>query len=263
MEAAFLAALGCIHRGAFLAAGPVASPCVIGGWTMFEKFTERARKVMAIARLEAQRLNSEFIGSEHILLGILQEGGGIAAKVLKDLKLDIKIIRLETEKLIIPSSSPTMTLGQLPFSPRAKRVIELAGNACEMLHNNRIGTENLLMGCMMEKESISYQVLNNLGIDIDSICARIKVLIGNSVLEEKNALIRTKDSPLSDAEICQQNKWTPGTLLEGIENGVRTVIQITALGFEAILARVISRNGDPKNEKETSWTLKTRDWSRI
>src|SRR5436190_1678777 len=90
---------------------------------MFEKFTERARKVMSLARQEAQRLNSEFIGTEHILLGIIQEGGGVAAKVLKNLNVDLKRIRQEIEKLITPSTSPTVTLGQLPFSPRAKRVI--------------------------------------------------------------------------------------------------------------------------------------------
>lgn len=251
---------------------------------MYEKFTERARKVMNLAQQEAQRLNSEFIGSEHILLGILHEGGGIAAKVLKDLRLDIKIIRQETEKMITPSSTPAITRGQLPFSPRARNVIELAGNACEILHNVRIGTENLLMGCMAEKESISYQVLSNLGVKIDDLCARIKKLTEAPELEEKNIdpdsehrlasaastrtqgeiqLVKTGDSSLSDAEICRQNKWTPGTLLEGIENGVRTVIQITALGFEAILARVISRNGDPVNENERSWTLRARDWSRI
>ena len=242
---------------------------------MLEEFTDRARKVMDIARMEARRFNSEFVGSEHILLGILQEGGGIAAKVLKDLKLDIKIIRMETEKLITPSSSPTVTLGQLPFSPRARRVIELAGKAREMLHNDRIGTENLLMGCMMENESIAYQVLTNLGVLIDDLCARIKKLTdvpggsGGAIppdaqgLKETDVIIKTKDSSLSDADICRQNKWTPGTLLKGVENGIRTVIQITAVGFEAILARVISRNGDPVNENERSWTLHARDWSRI
>ena len=114
---------------------------------MFEKFTERARKVMSLARQEAQRLNSEFIGTEHILLGIIQEGGGVAAKVLKNLNVDLKRIRQEIEKLITPSTSPTVTLGQLPFSPRAKRVIELAGEAASSLGHDVIGTEHLLLGC--------------------------------------------------------------------------------------------------------------------
>jgi ATP-dependent Clp protease ATP-binding subunit ClpA len=187
--------------------------------------------------------------------------------------LDIKIIRLETEKLIIPSSSPTVTLGQLPFSPRAKRVIELAGKARELLHNDVIGTENLLMGCMMENESIAYQVLTNLGVLIDDLCARINKLVNAPELkikeEEKNASVttwvpvKTKGSQLSDAEICRRNNWTSGTILESIENGNRTVIQITAVGFEAILARELSCKGNLVREKERDCILNTQEWSRI
>ena len=134
---------------------------------MFEKFTERARKVMSLARQEAQRLNSEFIGTEHILLGIIQEGGGVAAKVLKNLNVDLKRIRQEIEKLITPSTSPTVTLGQLPFSPRAKRVIELAGEAASSLGHDVIGTEHLLLGLLKENEGIAAQVLTNLGLKLD------------------------------------------------------------------------------------------------
>src|SRR3990172_592572 len=136
---------------------------------MFEKFTERARKVMSLARQEAQRLNSEFIGTEHILLGIIQEGGGVAAKVLKNLNVDLKRIRQEIEKLITPSTSPTVTLGQLPFSPRAKRVIELAGDAASQLGHDVIGTEHLLLGLLKENEGIAAQVLTNLGLKLDEV----------------------------------------------------------------------------------------------
>src|SRR6185503_18844582 len=113
---------------------------------MFERFTERARKAMSLSRQEAQRLNSEFIGTEHILLGIIQEGGGVAAKVLKNFKVDLRQVRLEIERLIIPSTSPTVTLGQMPFSPRAKRVTELASEAANLLDHDVIGTEHLLLG---------------------------------------------------------------------------------------------------------------------
>src|SRR5947208_2300241 len=137
--------------------------------TMFEKFTERDRKVMSLARQEAQRLNSEFIGTEHILLGIIQEGGGVAAKVLKNLNVDLKRIRQEIEKLITPSTSPTVTLGQLPFSPRAKRVIELAGETAQQLGHDVIGTEHLLLGLLKENEGIASQVLTNLGLKVDEV----------------------------------------------------------------------------------------------
>lgn len=133
---------------------------------MFEKFTERARKVMSLARQEAQRLNSEFIGSEHILLAIIQEGGGVASKVLKTFQIDLKRVRQEIDKLITPSTSPTVTLGQLPFSPRAKRVIEIAGEESFRMQLNTIGTGSLMIGLLLEIEGIAAQVLKNLGFDL-------------------------------------------------------------------------------------------------
>jgi len=136
---------------------------------MFEKFTERARKVMIIARQEAQRLMSEFIGTEHILLGIIEEGGGIASKVLKRLSIDEKKVKVEIEKLITPSTSPTVTLGQLPFSPRAKRVLELADEAASQLGHDVVGTEHLLIGLLKENEGIAAQVLTNLGLKLDEV----------------------------------------------------------------------------------------------
>ena len=148
---------------------------------MFEKFTERARKVMSLARQEAQRLNSEFIGTEHILLGIIQEGGGVAAKVLKNLNVDLKRIRQEIEKLITPSTSPTVTLGQLPFSPRAKRVIELAGEAASQLGHDVIGTEHLLLGLLKENEGIAAQVLTNLGLKLDEVRDMVLEVLGADV----------------------------------------------------------------------------------
>jgi ATP-dependent Clp protease ATP-binding subunit ClpA len=137
---------------------------------MFERFTERARKVMTLARQEAQRLNSEFIGTEHILLGIIQEGGGVAAKVLKKLNVDVKKTIQEVEKLITPQTSPpTVTLGQLPFSPRAKRVFELSSEAMSQLGNDVIGTEHLLLGLLKENEGIAAQVLLNMGLKLDEV----------------------------------------------------------------------------------------------
>lgn len=148
---------------------------------MFEKFTERARKVMNYSRQEAQRLNSEFIGTEHMLLGIIDEGGGVAAKVLKNLNIDLKRVRQEIEKLITPSTSPTVTLGQLPFSPRAKRVIELAGEAASMLGHDIIGTEHLLLGLLKENEGIAAQVLINLGLKLDEVRDMVLEVLGANV----------------------------------------------------------------------------------
>lgn len=131
---------------------------------MFERLTGRARKVMSLAVQEAQRLNSEFIGTEHILLGIIQEGGGVAAKVLKNLNVDLKRIRQEIEKLITPSPNPASRWGQLPFSPRAVRVLELARSAAGPLERTAIDAGHLLIGLIEEGNGIAAQVLTNLGL---------------------------------------------------------------------------------------------------
>lgn len=145
---------------------------------MFDKFTERARKVMSLSRQEAQRLNSEFIGSEHILLAIMVEGGGVAAKVLKLSGIDSKRVIQETEKLVIPSTSPIITLGQLPFSPRAKRCLELAGEEASRAKSDVIGTEHLLFGLFLEKEGIAAQVLGKLGLVEKEIRLRMRDFLG-------------------------------------------------------------------------------------
>ena len=161
---------------------------------MFEKFTERARKVMSLARQEAQRLNSEFIGTEHILLGIIQEGGGVAAKVLKNLNVELKRIRQEIEKLITPSTSPTVTLGQLPFSPRAKRVIELAGEAASQLGHDVIGTEHLLLGLLKENEGIAAQVLTNLGLKLEEVRDMVLEVLGADLPQDPEDKLAPKGS---------------------------------------------------------------------
>jgi ATP-dependent Clp protease ATP-binding subunit ClpC len=200
---------------------------------MFEKFTERARKVMSLARQEAQRLNSEFIGTEHILLGIIQEGGGVAAKVLKNLNVDLKRIRQEIEKLITPSTSPTVTLGQLPFSPRAKRVIELAGEAASSLGHDVIGTEHLLLGLLKENEGIAAQVLTNLGLKLDEVRDMVLEVLGADVQQDVDDKLNTKTSksktPALDAfgrdlmELARDRKLDP---VIGRRKEIERVMQI-------------------------------------
>ncbi|HEV3028219.1 MAG TPA: ATP-dependent Clp protease ATP-binding subunit, partial [Planctomycetota bacterium] len=201
---------------------------------MFEKFTERARKVMSLARQEAQRLNSEFIGTEHILLGIIQEGGGVAAKVLKNLNVDLKRIRQEIEKLITPSTSPTVTLGQLPFSPRAKRVIELAGEAASQLGHDVIGTEHLLLGLLKENEGIAAQVLTNLGLKLDEVRDMVLEVLGADVgQQDVDDKLSTKTSksktPALDAfgrdlmELARERKLDP---VIGRRKEIERVMQI-------------------------------------
>ena len=148
---------------------------------MFEKYTERARKIMSLARQEAQRLNSEFIGTEHILLGVVREGGGVAAKVLQKFQADHKKIIREIEKLITPSTSPTVTLGQLPFSPRAKRVMELSAESANQLQHDVIGTEHILLGLLKEKEGIAAQVLTKMDVGLEVARDQILEILGAEI----------------------------------------------------------------------------------
>ncbi len=144
---------------------------------MFERFTDRARKVMALANQEAQRFNHEYIGTEHILLGLVKEGSGVGANVLKNLGVDLRKVRLEVEKLV--KSGPEMvTMGKLPQTPRAKRVIEYAIEEARNLNHNYVGTEHLLLGLLREADSVAAQLLTNLGLKLEDVREEVINLLG-------------------------------------------------------------------------------------
>ncbi|MEM7231233.1 MAG: ATP-dependent Clp protease ATP-binding subunit [Planctomycetota bacterium] len=144
---------------------------------MFDRFTDRARKVMALARKEAQRFNHDFIGTEHILLGLIQEGSGVAANVLKNLGVEINKIRAEIEKNV--QSGPSMvTMGQLPFTPRAKKVLELSMEEANELGHNYIGTEHLLLGLIRENDGVAAQVLLDLNLKLEDVRCEVLELLG-------------------------------------------------------------------------------------
>ncbi len=150
---------------------------------MFDRFTDRARKVMNLAKQEAQRLNHEYIGTEHILLGLIQEGSGVAASVLKNLGVDLKKIRNEIEKIV--KGSPTMvSMSTLPFTPRAKKVLELALEEASQLGHNYIGTEHLLLGLIKENEGIAARVLTNLGVKLEEVREEVLEFLGADVQQE-------------------------------------------------------------------------------
>src|SRR5207248_11587175 len=153
---------------------------------MFERFTDRARKVMALANQEAQRFNHEYIGTEHILLGLVKEGSGVGATVLKNLDIDLRKVRLEVEKLV--KSGPDMvTMGKLPQTPRAKKVIEYAIAEARHLGHNYVGTEHLLLGLLREKDGVAAQVLMNLGLKLEEVREEVLNLLGACVEAEGSA----------------------------------------------------------------------------
>ncbi|HZV02206.1 MAG TPA: ATP-dependent Clp protease ATP-binding subunit, partial [Planctomycetota bacterium] len=152
---------------------------------MFDRFTDRARKVMGLARQEAQRFNHEYIGTEHILLGLIQEGSGVAANVLRNLDVDLDKIRREVEKIV--QSGPSMvTMGQLPFTPRAKKVLELSVEEASNLGHNYIGTEHLLLGLIRENEGVAAQVLMNLGLKLEEVREEVLELLGADMSNQEN-----------------------------------------------------------------------------
>tara|TARA_R110002073_G_scaffold118918_1_gene258349 strand:+ start:200690 stop:203239 length:2550 start_codon:yes stop_codon:yes gene_type:complete len=144
---------------------------------MFERFTDRARKVMALANQEAQRFNHEYIGTEHILLGLVKEGSGVGANVLKNLDVDLRKVRLEVEKLV--RAGPEMvTMGKLPQTPRAKKVIEYAIEEARNLNHNYVGTEHILLGLLREHDGVAAQVLMNLGLKLEDVREEVLNLLG-------------------------------------------------------------------------------------
>ncbi len=144
---------------------------------MFERFTDRARKVMALANQEAQRFNHEYIGTEHILLGLVKEGSGVGANVLKNLDVDLRKVRLEVEKLV--KAGPEMvTMGKLPQTPRAKKVIEYAIEEARNLNHNYVGTEHLLLGLLREHDGVAAQVLMNLNLKLEEVREEVLNLLG-------------------------------------------------------------------------------------
>jgi ATP-dependent Clp protease ATP-binding subunit ClpC len=204
---------------------------------MFERFTDRARKVMALANQEAQRFNHEYIGTEHILLGLVKEGSGVGANVLKNLDVDLRKVRLEVEKLV--KSGPDMvTMGKLPQTPRAKKVIEYAIEEARSLNHNYVGTEHLLLGLLREHDGVAAQVLMNLGLKLEEVREEVLNLLGAGVENEEPAAAGEKQAgnqkgksktPALDSfgrdltELAREGQLDP---VIGRKNEIERVIQI-------------------------------------
>jgi ATP-dependent Clp protease ATP-binding subunit ClpC len=201
---------------------------------MFERFTDRARKVMALANQEAQRFNHEYIGTEHILLGLVKEGSGVGANVLKNLDVDLRKVRLEVEKLV--KSGPDMvTMGKLPQTPRAKKVIEYAIEEARNLNHNYVGTEHLLLGLLREHDGVAAQVLMNLGLKLEEVREEVLSLLGAGVeneeptaTEKQGAKGKSKTPALDSfgrdlTELAREGQLDP---VIGRQNEIERVIQI-------------------------------------
>ena len=152
---------------------------------MFERFTEKAIKVIMLAQEEARRLGHNFVGTEQILLGLIGEGTGIAAQVLKSMNVNLKDARIEVEKIIGRGSG--FVAVEIPFTPRAKRVLELSLEEARQLGHNYIGTEHLLMGLVREGEGVAARVLENLAVNVASIRTEVIQMLGDNTEVNVNA----------------------------------------------------------------------------
>jgi len=151
---------------------------------MYERFDDRARRVMALANQEAQRLNHEYVGAEHILLGLLKEGSGVGANVLKNLDVDLRKVRLEVEELV-KSGPEAVTTGKLPQTPRAKKVIEHAIEEARNLNHKYVGEEHLLLGLLREQDGVPAQILMNLALHLGDVREEVLELLRASQESEE------------------------------------------------------------------------------
>ena len=193
----------------------------------FEKFTERARKVLTLSQEEAQRFNHNYIGTEHILLGLVREGEGVAAKVLANLGVELEKVRSAVE-YIIGRGEKTVS-GEIGLTPRAKRVIELAVDEARRLNHNYIGTEHLLLGLLREGEGMAAGVLESLGISLDKVRAETVRLLNQSVSQSSAGIRPTSKTPTLDqlsvdlTEAASAGKLDP---IIGRNKEIERVIQI-------------------------------------
>jgi ATP-dependent Clp protease ATP-binding subunit ClpC len=189
---------------------------------------------MQLANQEAQRFNHEYIGTEHILLGLVKEGSGVAANVLKNLDIDLRKIRLEVEK-IVQSGPDMVTMGKLPQTPRAKKVIEYSIEEARNLNHNYVGTEHLLLGLLREQEGVAAQVLMNLGLKLEDVREEVLNLLGHNMDSgesgggERTANKGKSKTPALDSfgrdltELARQGKLDP---VIGRQNEIERVIQV-------------------------------------
>jgi hypothetical protein len=145
---------------------------------MFERFTDRARRAMDLAHEEARMLSHNYIGTEHILLGLIHEGEGVAAKALESLGISLEAVRQQVEEII--GQGQQAPSGHIPFTPRAKKVLELSRREAFQLHHNYIGTEHILLGLIREGEGVAAQVLAGLGADLNRVRQQVIQLLHGS-----------------------------------------------------------------------------------
>jgi ATP-dependent Clp protease ATP-binding subunit ClpC len=192
----------------------------------FEKFTERARKVLTLAQEEAQRFNHNYIGTEHLLLGLVREGDGVAARVLNNLGVELHKVRSAVEFII--GRGDRAPQGEIGLTPRAKKVIELAVDEARRLNHHYIGTEHLLLGLVREGEGIAAGVLESLGVSLEKVRQQVIQVLNQSTYTSQPSK-QSSATPFVDAmgvdltEQARQDKLDP---VIGRKKEIERVVQI-------------------------------------
>jgi len=171
---------------------------------MSNRFTERAQRVILIAQEEAKRLNHDYVGTEHILLGLIALGEGVAAQVLANLGVDLRRVRSEIEK-IVGTGDNVMLLGEIPFTPRAKKVLEYAVEEAQHMGHSYVGTEHLLLGLIREEEGVAARVLENLGLRLDVVREEVLNLLGEGQSQQAGG----KEAAASSGSPSRTKSKTP------------------------------------------------------
>jgi len=200
---------------------------------MHERFTDRARKVMQLANQEAQRLNHEYIGTEHILLGLVKEGSAVAANVLNNLDIDVRKIRLEIEK-IVRLGPDMLTMRKWPQTPRAKKVIDYAVEEARNFNHEYVGTEHLLLGLLREQKGVAAQVLMNLGLKLEDVHEEILFLHLNDPPWELPPITRKPDYP---EDAWKKKPHLPPETIERLKKLEAEIRQLDEEKEEAVAAQ--------------------------
>jgi ATP-dependent Clp protease ATP-binding subunit ClpC len=243
---------------------------------VFERFTDRARRVVVLAQEEARMLNHDYIGTEHILLGLIGEGEGVAAKALESLGISLEAVRQQVEKII--GRGQQAPSAHIPFTPRAKKVMELASREAQHLGHNYTGTEHILLGLIREGEGVAAQVLVKLGADLDRVRQQVIQLLhgyqGKEPADDgprrgKRARARVRDEALAridalDRRLAEIERWVgmrPD--LADVDQEIAQVRRekeaaIDALDFEAAAAlrdtekELLTTRADREKERVTA-----------
>jgi ATP-dependent Clp protease ATP-binding subunit ClpA len=214
---------------------------------MFERFTDRARRVVVLAQEEARLLNHNYIGTEHLLLGLIHEQQGVAAKALESLGLSLEAVRAQVEEIIGQGQrAPT---GHIPFTPRAKKVLELSLRESKQLGHNYIGTEHILLGLVREGEGVAAQVLVKLGADLSRVRQQVVQLLSGSA---------------GDPEVAAGMRPVPMTAPDELREAGERLAEVRRQKEAAIAAQDFERAAalrDAEEELLAGLAAREREWT--